>query len=366
MPSVLPLDELVRLLSTPSTPLAAQKAAASALGSVAAHPHAKMVLHRSDAAVEALCRGILRLALLSPGARWEALSLLGELCRREHREDAGGAAGRANAVHVNSLARSFVMRLCRVTGPSVYEVLDAILSPETAEADEEVAAVASDIKRALPVPISDGAVLSAAMAMKDGAGTSSAASEAGGEAVRDAVDRAILDHWTKDRRERCKDLMFLDARAHGVLGASGVPLVARASAVCCAGCGGGNLTLTPSPASSSDAVPKAGPSSSTATVSAGAPLKQCSSCRAVWYCGAECQKAHWVAGHRGPCQLVRAAFARSPGEIKSGSAFRSTEGALTAFGVLFYESRAFQYAQRGEALRGVGFDEYFMQFAAGA
>ncbi len=32
------------------------------------------------------------------------------------------------------------------------------------------------------------------------------------------------------------------------------------------------------------------------------PLKQCGGCRAVRYCGADCQRAHWREGHKGECK----------------------------------------------------------------
>ncbi len=37
------------------------------------------------------------------------------------------------------------------------------------------------------------------------------------------------------------------------------------------------------------------------------PLKQCGGCRAVRYCCADCQRAHWRAGHKAECKLIAAA-----------------------------------------------------------
>ncbi len=37
------------------------------------------------------------------------------------------------------------------------------------------------------------------------------------------------------------------------------------------------------------------------------PLKQCGGCRAVRYCGAECQRAHWREGHKAECKELMAA-----------------------------------------------------------
>ncbi len=35
-------------------------------------------------------------------------------------------------------------------------------------------------------------------------------------------------------------------------------------------------------------------------------LKHCNGCRAVWYCRADCQRAHWREGHRGECKELAA------------------------------------------------------------
>ncbi len=40
------------------------------------------------------------------------------------------------------------------------------------------------------------------------------------------------------------------------------------------------------------------------------PLKQCAGCRAVRYCGADCQRAHWREGHRAECKVLAAAGAK--------------------------------------------------------
>ena len=31
---------------------------------------------------------------------------------------------------------------------------------------------------------------------------------------------------------------------------------------------------------------------------------RCSRCKVAWYCGRECQRSHWRAGHREACELV--------------------------------------------------------------
>ncbi len=36
------------------------------------------------------------------------------------------------------------------------------------------------------------------------------------------------------------------------------------------------------------------------------PLKQCGGCRAVRYCGADCQRAHWREGHKAECKALAA------------------------------------------------------------
>ncbi len=39
------------------------------------------------------------------------------------------------------------------------------------------------------------------------------------------------------------------------------------------------------------------------------PLKQCGGCRAVRYCGADCQRAHWREGHKAECKALAAGMA---------------------------------------------------------
>ncbi|KAG2490970.1 hypothetical protein HYH03_010644 [Edaphochlamys debaryana] len=46
------------------------------------------------------------------------------------------------------------------------------------------------------------------------------------------------------------------------------------------------------------------------------PLKRCGGCRAVRYCGAACQRAHWQGGHRAECGAVAAALAGLRGQSR--------------------------------------------------
>ena len=36
----------------------------------------------------------------------------------------------------------------------------------------------------------------------------------------------------------------------------------------------------------------------------GKKLRVCSRCKCTWYCGAECQKTHWRAGHKNHCREI--------------------------------------------------------------
>ncbi|KAG2490968.1 hypothetical protein HYH03_010643 [Edaphochlamys debaryana] len=47
------------------------------------------------------------------------------------------------------------------------------------------------------------------------------------------------------------------------------------------------------------------------------PLKRCGGCRAVRYCGAACQRAHWQGGHRTECGAVAAALAGLRGQSRT-------------------------------------------------
>ncbi len=40
------------------------------------------------------------------------------------------------------------------------------------------------------------------------------------------------------------------------------------------------------------------------------PLKQCGGCRAVRYCGADCQRAHWREGHKAECKVLAVGVAK--------------------------------------------------------
>ncbi|KAG2490807.1 hypothetical protein HYH03_010729 [Edaphochlamys debaryana] len=45
------------------------------------------------------------------------------------------------------------------------------------------------------------------------------------------------------------------------------------------------------------------------------PLKQCGGCKAVRYCGPECQRAHWREGHQGECGALAAAVRAGKGQV---------------------------------------------------
>lgn len=46
------------------------------------------------------------------------------------------------------------------------------------------------------------------------------------------------------------------------------------------------------------------------------PLKRCSACRGVWYCGSACQKKHFKHGHREECQRIAAEGQKRPKKSK--------------------------------------------------
>ena len=63
-------------------------------------------------------------------------------------------------------------------------------------------------------------------------------------------------------------------------------------------------------------------------------VKQCVACKQVWYCGSDCQKRHWKAGHKEVCKRMAEAAkekakegsqGQTKGENKSSGASRSSK-----------------------------------------
>eukprot|EP01061_Rhynchopus_euleeides_P023584 TRINITY_DN38335_c0_g1_i1.p1 TRINITY_DN38335_c0_g1~~TRINITY_DN38335_c0_g1_i1.p1 ORF type:complete len:292 (+),score=49.04 TRINITY_DN38335_c0_g1_i1:147-1022(+) len=215
-------------------------------------------------AVRALADFIGDISKTAYDVRWEALALIGELCRRERQvsKEENDPVARLNDVAL-ILAQSFADH------PTLKRSLEDCKQERSgAQTSFEIAA---DLLSALPFPGVTG--------------------------------------W----KTKAKDLLFLDPRL-----SKQWPRVTRAARQRCVKC---------------DA--------------AVAQPMRCSQCKAVFYCGAPCQKAHWKMGHKARCATFVAMDAKDPVSNESK---------------LFLPTRAQLYAARPKVLASVGFDEYYFEY----
>nr|CCC91761.1 conserved hypothetical protein [Trypanosoma congolense IL3000] len=169
--------------------------------------------------------------------------------------------------------------------------------------------------------------------------------------------------WSNEQMEQAHDLMFIDASTTML---HLIPLVSRSSNLFCANC--------------EKSVPLEG--NSAATAKGVGNLLRCSSCRAVYYCSAECQRAHWTAAHRVPCknykqqsETVLAEYMALNKNVAGGGGKRkknkskgdTRENIVAVLEVplepsLFYETRRYLYDHRDASFRDVSFYDYFMKY----
>ena len=119
--------------------------------------------------------------------------------------------------------------------------------------------------------------------------------------------------WSKEQREASKDLMYVDPSEIKQL--EYLPFVVRASNKVCGNC-----------AEKSEKV-----------------LNRCVQCKAAFYCSASCQKTAW-SQHKVVC-----------------SPWKKEKSPLV-FPGLFYETRAFLFETRPEAMAKVEFYDFFLQY----
>lgn len=219
--------------------------------------------------------------------RWETLGLIGELCRREARDDLAGQ----RASVVNAAATK-----CSNTFVDIPWFRSALTDVANEEGDKDVPVVVKDILAALPEK---------------------------------------NDGWNKGQRDKCVDLMFLDATTQFL---PLIPLVTRSDPLSCAHC-----------------KKSAAASTEGKTTSFSTPFLRCSSCKAVYYCSQECQVAHWKIAHKAPCLAFKGRVADS--EKVSGGATVALEPSL------FFETRRFIYDQRDESLNSIDYESFFMKYA---
>ncbi|KPA80870.1 MYND zinc finger (ZnF) domain-like protein [Leptomonas pyrrhocoris] len=311
--------------------------------------------------------------------RWETVSLLGELCRLDQTHK--GAPTSAPALleaKLNGYAKANLEFLAQL--PWFLPSIDAIIKAgggheEVSEggttagavSGEAVAASGSSSRAALKEKLR--AARQAHQHPHRGNDGRTAADVVEGMEEDEDVVIALMDirralprytkptspsavggcfDWTDANVEQARDLMFVDASTSML---HLIPAVARSGSDVCAQCLKRAPATTTSPA-----------------------LLRCGSCKAVYYCSPECQKAHWTTVHRTPCRAYKArcdSILEQYYAANSVSAKRKKKELATGEVVilevplepsLFYETRRYLYDHRDESFEGVEFSEYFMKY----
>lgn len=164
--------------------------------------------------------------------------------------------------------------------------------------------------------------------------------------------------WTAEALAQARDLMFLDASTDLL---HLIPTVSRCHSDVCSMC-----------------------SKKCGGVGGGRPFLRCSSCKAVYYCSAECQRQHWALSHRQPCRAFKerceyllAEYHRlnsskggkaGPRKKASKSGAEGDRDTVAVLEValepsLFYETRRYLYDHRDPSFGEVSFFDYYMKYA---
>jgi len=285
-PEPVSIQSIFQQLTVQSSSLESKAYHLVALNTVAFQSAVKYQISERPDVIKAIAKFLMQRDRCAYECRWETLSLIGELCRREAKEDL--EAGQKASI-VNAAASKCAKELVEI-GWFRGALQDLIAE----EGDKDVPIAAKDILDALP---------------------------------------ETQDGWTKEHKDRCVDLMFLDATTQFL---PLIPLVSRSNPLQCAHCN------------------KTAPTPDAAAFST--PFLRCSSCRAVYYCSQECQVAHWKLAHKVPCQSYKSRVA----EIE-----KTTGGASVALEPsLFFETRRFLYDNRDSSLDAIDYESYFMKYAA--
>ncbi|AYU75986.1 MYND zinc finger (ZnF) domain-like protein [Leishmania donovani] len=322
--------------------------------------------------------------------RWETVSLLGELCRMEsaHSGVPTSALGQLEA-KLNNYAKENLEYLAQL--PWFLPVIDSIIKAgggtldDDANGDASVAAAAAKKARQQGESSASAAASSSRSALKEklmareagrnSRGGADSDNGNGPEAEEEDEDVviALLDirralptchrvsgsgrstdsadvvfEWSAANVEQARDLMFVDASTSML---HLIPSVARGCSDVCAQC------------------QKRVPAAST---SAAAPLLRCSSCKAVYYCSAECQKTHWTTVHRTPCRAYKERCDKILEQYYSTSTASGKKKGLKTSEVvilevplepsLFFETRRYLYDHRDESFAHVDYSDYFMKY----
>ncbi|TPP44088.1 MYND finger family protein [Leishmania donovani] len=296
--------------------------------------------------------------------RWETVSLLGELCRMEsaHSGVPTSALGQLEA-KLNNYAKENLEYLAQL--PWFLPVIDSIIKAgggtldDDANGDASVAAAAAKKARQQGESSASAAASSSRSALKEKLMAREAGRNSRGGADSDNGNGPEAEEEDEDvvialldirpaNVEQARDLMFVDASTSML---HLIPSVARGCSDVCAQC------------------QKRVPAAST---SAAAPLLRCSSCKAVYYCSAECQKTHWTTVHRTPCRAYKERCDKILEQYYSTSTASGKKKGLKTSEVvilevplepsLFFETRRYLYDHRDESFAHVDYSDYFMKY----
>lgn len=419
-PDPVTLDQIYTQLTAVDTPYDSKAYHLVALNTIAFHPSVKLYLFEDATATpagaaasptptpaeaalhkvrrEKLVKGVAFLLAQRNNAvchecRWETVSLLGELCRMDNAH--AGAPTSALGVQeakLNGYAKENLEFLAQL--PWFVPAINAIKAgggsvDADAADDAKTEPSSADATSATPTSSSSRAALKAKLhaAREAGRGGSGRAGGHSGGDV-DGVGQqeededvviALMDirralpacrrvatpgggptstattevTWSEANREQARDLMFVDASTSML---HLIPTVSRGCSDVCAQCqkrqtsGGG---------------------------AGSASLLRCSSCKAVYYCSAACQKAHWATVHRTPCraykercdtileQYYAANSQTAAGRKRKQKDLKTGEVVILEVPLepsLFFETRRYLYDHRDESFAKVEFSDYFMKY----
>jgi hypothetical protein len=318
--------------------------------------------------------------------RWETVSLLGELCRLEQAHKAAPTSAPALLeAKLNGYAKENLEFLAQL--PWFLPAIDAIVKAGGGVVDADTNSVEGSGKKDGITSISGGSGTSssscggsnrealkaklhaARQAHQHNSGRTAADTVEGVAEEDEDVIIALMDirralpqytkpaesgaagsfEWTDANVEQARDLMFVDASTSML---HLIPTVSRGCSDVCAQCLK-RVTLTATTPS---------------------PFLRCSSCKAVYYCSPECQKAHWATVHRTPCRaykercdaiLEQYYAANNVSAKKKKKELKTGEVVILEVPLepsLFYETRRYLYDHRDESLEEVDFSDYFMKY----
>ncbi|EAN98079.1 hypothetical protein C3747_65g58 [Trypanosoma cruzi] len=421
-PDPVTLDQIYNYLTSPDVIMEERSYHLVALSSVAFHPSVKLFLfehtplhptvsigddtsaeghsaevgevleanrRRREAVIKSIAFFLAqRNSTVAHECRWDTVALLGELCRLENLTPLRAGGNKKNVFgtmsvlspmrevvqKINHYARANLEFLARLPWfvPAVQELIG----------EEETEGAAAAVSSSSASPLTAGtAHLTIRRAERQRNASSTDDEELFGirepdEDVRialkdillalpevthgDGAEAAVV--WSPERMNQAQDLMFLDASTT-ILHL--IPLVSRCSHLQCAHC-----EKRVSAAGGSDGNKDNDNNNNNA-------LLRCGSCRAVYYCDAACQRAHWSLAHRVPCKSykqlsedIMSQYEAMNKRHHGGSRRKMQRQQKEAVAVLevplepslFYETRRYLYDHRDPSFAEMSFMDYFMKY----